>query len=158
MESRIKKAKKNGESFEISFEDMLRIARGQVALENKLVARSKRIMFVDTDCFTTTLWSKWFFDGKCDPRIITLAKKNRHDFYVLTAPDVAWVKDDVRYFPNQEEREKFFYEYETMLRDRRARYVIIRGEGDQRERDAIAAVKNFFDAHFMYGYFRRKRR
>ncbi len=143
LQEKIDKAKENGEHYEIGFDDLNTIARGQVDLENKLIPQANKILFSDTDVSTTTMWSKWLFEGKCDPEVRRLANENKHDLYLFTYPDISWQKDDMRYFPDQAERDRFFSEYEEMLKAMNANYAVIRGEGSLRVKNAIRAVEDF---------------
>ncbi|MFT5355961.1 MAG: HTH-type transcriptional repressor of NAD biosynthesis genes [Polyangiales bacterium] len=117
--------------------DLVEIARGQKALEDSLARQANRVLVMDTDTLSTTLWAKKLY-GRCDPKIEQLARTRFADLYLLCDVDVPWVKDPVRYLPA--DRTEFFREFETELKDRELPYVVIRGDWDERWRAAVGAV------------------
>ena len=122
-------------------EDMVRIARGQAALEEALAAEARGLLFCDTDVLTTTLWSEELF-GACDPWLRANAHVNPADLTLLMDVDLPWEDDVVRYRPHQ--RQEFFERCEAALRANHRPYCIIRGEADARLRAAVEAVDAFF--------------
>ena len=56
-----------------SFDDLLTIARGQLALEDRLYAAAeaagKELLFIDTDLYVIKVWSEFVF-GRCHPWIL----------------------------------------------------------------------------------------
>jgi HTH-type transcriptional repressor of NAD biosynthesis genes len=121
-----------------ALEDMLRIARGQVASEDALARNARGLLFCDTDPLLTTLWSEALF-GQVDPALHALASQRSYDLYLLTDVDVPWVADRVRYFP--EERRSFFEGCRGALEKAGRRYVLIDGDFDAREEKAVRAVE-----------------
>ena len=152
VESHNRRMKSKNEEYNLKAEDMLHIARGQIALEHSLLHGAKRLLISDTDVWATTLWSKWLFNGKCDNEIIKLAQQTQYDLYLLTKPDISWKEDDVRYFPKKDDRIRFFKEYEQILKDNKCNYIVIDGSGHQRIENAIKAVEKFLDDRFKYQY------
>src|SRR4051812_24372714 len=48
------------------YEDLLTIAKGQIAAEDALAAQARNgMLFVDTDMYVVKVWSEFVF-GKCD--------------------------------------------------------------------------------------------
>ncbi len=119
-------------------EDMVRIARGQIASEEALARNAERVIVADTDALTTLLWSDLLFGGH-DSEIEALADAQSHHLYVLTAPDVPYVADAVRYAP--EKRTAFFDTLRAELDRRGRRYVIASGDWAERETKAVAAIE-----------------
>jgi NadR type nicotinamide-nucleotide adenylyltransferase len=122
---------------EIVPEDMLTIAKGQIALENALAKDANRILFCDTDPLATTIWSKWLFQ-KCDPEVIQLAQQQQYDLYLLTYPDLEWKEDNVRYFPDIEK--EFFDDCKKVLDHQKKNYAIIKGAGSKRIETALKFI------------------
>ncbi len=158
LETNIKKARQDKRTYAISFKDMLPIARGQIALEESLIRYANRLLISDTDTWTTTLWSKWLFDGKCSKEVTKLAEHQRHDLYLLVKPDIGWEKDEIRYTPAEKARKFFFQEYKKMLESNNATVVVIDGKGAKRIKKAIRGVEDVIRERFHYQYFVERRR
>ena len=127
---------------------MVTIARGQQTLEATYVPQASRLLFADTDALATSLWSRWLH-GECLPELEQLTAQSHHDLYLLTQPDLPWVADEVRYFPNGGAA---FYEDSLQLLERMHRpYRVIGGQGSQRLESAIKWVDEakigFFQKH-----------
>lgn len=121
-------------------EDMVAIARGQIASEQALSRNAERVVIADTDALATLMWSDLLFGGH-DAELDALASAQSHHLYVLCAPDVPFVADAVRYAP--EERAAFFDETKKELERRGRRYVVASGDWAARQKigtDAIEAL------------------
>lgn len=121
----------------VAYEDMDRIARGQVASEEALARSANRVLFADTDALTTCIWSDTLF-GRCPPQVAELAKKSSYDLYLLLDVDVPWVEDVARYLP--ENRDAFFARCREELEIRDRRYLHLSGHWDERFELARRAV------------------
>lgn len=124
---------------EVSFEDMEHIAKGQIALEDSLAPYAKKLLFCDTNPLATTIWSRWLF-GECTEKVTQLARCRHYDLYLLTAPDLDWQPDAVRYFPDK--KEAFFEDCEKALKMQGCHYRKIEGRGPKRLEKAIEAVNS----------------
>jgi NadR type nicotinamide-nucleotide adenylyltransferase len=130
------------ETAPVSREDMVPIARGQMASEEALSRNAERVIVSDTDALATLLWSDLLF-GAHDAELEALASRHVHDLYLLASPDVPYVADSVRYAPD--ERAAFFERLRGEL-DRRGRnYVVLEGDFAQRTARAIEAVSALVD-------------
>lgn len=118
-------------------EDLLPIARGQIASEDALARQANRVLVCDTDPLTTVLWAQALF-GRCPDEIERESRRRRYDLYLLLDVDVPFVPDPVRYLPD--ERESFFARCRRALDDRRLPYVVLRGGWDERFETARKAV------------------
>ncbi|MEM7475434.1 MAG: AAA family ATPase [Planctomycetota bacterium] len=127
---------------EISVEDMLPIARGQMANEDALAFQAERLLFCDTDLIATTIWSDWLF-GECDAWIESQADERKYDLYLLTDVDVPWIEDKVRYLP--EERKSFFERCEKELTKRQRPFHVVSGSWEERFQSATRAVDQLLD-------------
>lgn len=121
----------------VSFEDMARIARGQLATEEALARRASRVLFSDTDVLTTTIWSDVLF-GRVEPWLLDAARTQRFALTLLLDVDVPWIPDVVRYLPDA--RRSFFDRCERTLRDAGRPFVRVHGDWDTRWRTAVCAV------------------
>jgi NadR type nicotinamide-nucleotide adenylyltransferase len=119
-----------------SFEDLVTIARGQVASEEALARNARGVLVCDTDPLLTTVWSEVLF-SRVDPGLERIARSRTYDLYLLTDVDVPWVADAVRYLP--EERRGFFERCRSKLSGRP--HIRIDGTWAEREAKAIAAVE-----------------
>lgn len=156
LETHIDHKKTRGGNFKIDFDDMIKIARGQGAIEDATISKAEKMIFCDTDQLTTDIWTKWLFKDRHNKEIGELAKKRNYDLCLLLRPDIAWKHDETRYTAQQEEREKFFEQCEKELIDHGRRYAIISGRGEKRNKMAISAVKKFLEKNFNYQYFAKK--
>jgi NadR type nicotinamide-nucleotide adenylyltransferase len=123
---------------QVSREDMVRIARGQIASEDALARNAHRLLICDTDVLTTTLWSEALFGG-CDEWLLEQAEKRTYNLYLILDVDVPWIGDPVRYLPD--DRRGFFARCKQALEARSRRYVVIRGSWEERFAQARRAVE-----------------
>lgn len=121
----------------LSLADIDRIARGQMAAEDRMLHRANRLLVCDTDLMTTAIWSEWLF-GSCPEWIKAEAARRQYNLYLLTDIDVPWVDDIHRYLP--EDRAAFQARCEKELVDRGINYVKIQGSWQQRFETACKAV------------------
>lgn len=121
----------------VTLEDMLPIARGQLASERALARRCDRVLFSDTDVLATTIWSEVLFNH-IDSELASLAQSQHFDLTLLLDVDVPWVEDVVRYLPH--ERASFFTRCEEALTAQGRHTVVVQGTWDERFRTATRAV------------------
>lgn len=131
------------QSGRIAKEDIERIARGQRASEDALARDANRLVIGDTDLLETTIWSEVLF-GSCPAWIVEEAGRRAADLYLLTDVDVPWVKDEVRYLPD--ERKSFFDRCRRELESRNLRTAVVSGPWEQRLATAVAAVEDLLRA------------
>jgi HTH-type transcriptional regulator, transcriptional repressor of NAD biosynthesis genes len=117
------------------YEDMERIARGQIASEEALARQADRLLFCDTDVLTTYVWSHALY-GRCPQWLEEEGKRRRYDLTLLCDIDSAWHDDGSRFFPN--DREGFMARCVKALDEAGRAYVKIGGTWDQRFDKAVA--------------------
>ena len=134
-----------------SFEDLLTIAKGQLAMEdeytNRLESQSLPLLeagghiplFIDTDMYVMKVWCEFVF-GKCHRFVLDNIVKRKYDLYLLCNVDLPWVKDELREYPDLKTREKLFYIYKDIMINQQVPWVIISGTNEERTQQAIAAV------------------
>lgn len=122
----------------IAAEDLVKIARGQIAAEEALARQANRLLFCDTDPLATVVWSEALF-GAVDPWIIEAARDRRYDLTLLTDVDVPFVPDLVRYLPS--ERDAFMQRCVGALEGAGRRFVRLSGSWNQRLETAAAAIE-----------------
>lgn len=106
-------------------EDLLPIAKGQMALENKAVIQAKNLVICDTDLLTTKIYSEVYYNNWCPLDLHKFALKNTYDLYLLTYIDTPWVKDDLRDRPEQ--REEMFIHFKEALDRYHRPYILVKG-------------------------------
>ena len=98
--------------------------------ENEMIKKSDSLLICDTNLFETMVYSKYYYDGICDPLLEKYALKNRYDLYLLTNIDIPWVKDDLRDKPY--EREESFQIFKEELEKNNIPFKIVEGDFEKR--------------------------
>ena len=141
---------RNGTNY--SFEDLLTIAKGQIDAEETVLANIQysidniqcSSVFIDTDMYVMKVWGEFVF-GRCHHWILNRIVERQYDLYLLCHPDLPWVKDELREYPDQETREKLFHYYKDLMVNQDVPWVDISGDYDERLKKAIAAVDTLMD-------------
>ena len=144
----------NGTNY--SFENLLDVAKGQLAGEEKGIEEIKRIqnnttatgnkhslLFIDTDMYVMKVWCEFVFD-KCHPWILDQITKRKYDLYLLCNIDLPWVKDILREYPDLASRQQLYNIYKSILSNQSVPWVEISGNYDERLQKAIHAVNDLF--------------
>lgn len=108
-----------------TFEDLLTIAEGQLRLEEEAIhdcirlhieqkQEGRPILFIDTDMYVMKVWCEFVF-GKCHPKILNQIVERKYDGYLLCKPDLPWVKDELREYPDLVTRETLYHHYKDLL-------------------------------------------
>ena len=122
-------------------DDILKIAQGQLKLENEMAEKANEYLFCDTDLFVTKVWSEYKF-GTCDGWILEKILTHRYDLHLLMDIDLEWKEDPLR--ENPDERQKLFDIYLEELAQYKYPFFIINGKGKERIEAAIQVINNFF--------------
>ncbi|OYW19454.1 MAG: ATPase [Sphingobacteriales bacterium 12-47-4] len=142
---------KHGTSY--TYDDLLTIAKGQVALEEEYVLRvegresevqspgSGPLLFLDTNMYVMQVWCEFVFD-KCHKYILEQIALRKYDLYLLCATDLPWVKDELREYPDLESRERLYKMYKDLLVNQETPWVEIRGTESDRFRSALSALSD----------------
>ena len=123
--------------------DLLPIAEGQMALENKLAKKATDILICDTDLLETKVYSEAYYIGDCDPVLEKYALENTYDLYLLTYIDIPWEADDLRDKPN--ERKEMFNYFKDTLEKYGKKFIILKGNKKQRLEKAINHIDTLLD-------------
>jgi nicotinamide riboside kinase len=139
----------NGTNYE--YEDLLTIAKGQIALEEEYTTVLERNslpmlesgqhlpLFIDTDMYVMKVWSEFVF-GKCHRYILDEIVSRRYDLYLLCNTDLPWVKDELREYPDLESRRKLYRIYKDLMINQTTPWIEIKGTYEERLAIAIRAV------------------
>jgi len=118
--------------------DLIPIARGQIALENKLALKADRILICDTDLLETKVYSEEYYGGFVHPNLDKYALKNQYDLYLLTNIDTPWEADDLRDRPDQ--RQEMYQAFENTLIRYKRPYIKLDGSIKERVELATTAI------------------
>ena len=118
--------------------DILPIAQGQMALENRLSKRADKILICDTDLLETKVYSEEYYGGFVDPVLEKAALENHYDLYFLTYIDTPWVEDDLRDRPDQ--RLEMFNAFQNALDQYNRPYVLLKGDKETRLKKAVEEI------------------
>jgi HTH-type transcriptional repressor of NAD biosynthesis genes len=122
---------------EFTEDDFHTIARGHIASENAMALQANRLLFVDTDLLTTTLWSKVFYNH-CHLWIEEAAQQRHYALYLVTDVDVPWVADAQRFLPK--DRQEFLDKCIHLLEELKRPYVLLRGSWKERFKKACQVI------------------
>jgi len=135
---------KNGKNY--SYNDLEKIAKGQLAMENQMSEVSKKLLIADTEMLVIKIWSIYQY-GKCSPWITETIKTHYYDLYLLCNIDLPWEYDPLRENPLPEERQAIFKLYQTELDNYKFPYIIVSGTGNTRINKVIQYITEKFGFH-----------
>lgn len=123
-----------------SFDDLLNIARGQLALEENLLVKAKNdLYFIDTDMYVMKVWCEVAFNN-CHTWILKQIASQQYALHLLCDVDLPWVKDELREYPDLEFRKKLFLMYKDILISNNNKWAIISGSYEERLKTAIDII------------------
>lgn len=131
-----------------AYEDLLKIAAGQIALEDEFTKKAQlnspisKPLFIDTDMYVMKLWCEFVF-GKCHRYILNQIAERKYDLYLLCNVDLPWVKDELREYPDPETRQQLYLIYRDSMINQSVPWVEISGNNAERINKSIAAVDLF---------------
>lgn len=121
--------------------DVEPIAREHIVLADdaraRAVASGARLVVLDTDLASTTVYAKHYYDVAI-PWLDAALLERRADLYLLCDTDVPWVADGIRDAPAH--RDELFALFSGTLRNIDARVEVIRGQWEARWRQAWEIV------------------
>ena len=145
-----------------SYEDLLTIARGQLLLQaqaeeiivnsqlsivnadslanvDHFITRRSQLLFIDTDMYVMKVWCEYVF-GKCHQFIIDEIVRQQYDLYLLCKPDIAWIKDELREYPDEKTRIELYHIYRDILINQNVPWIEVSGDYTERFRKGVEAV------------------
>ncbi|MBI3882970.1 MAG: AAA family ATPase [Sphingobacteriales bacterium] len=137
-----------------TFENLLDIAKGQIALEEAIIENSigellmadhpphhlhRSPIFIDTDMYVMKVWCEFVFD-KCHSWILNQIAERKYDLYLLCNTDIPWVKDELREYPDIESRQQLYHIYKDAMINQHTPWTDISGLPEERLQKAIEAV------------------
>ena len=118
--------------------DLIKIAEGQIALENELARKADKLLICDTDLLETKVYSEEFYGGFVDDKLDEAAIKNSYDIYFLTYIDTPWEADDLRDKPAG--RLEMFMAFENALKKNKRPYILLKGDKETRFKKATEII------------------
>jgi NadR type nicotinamide-nucleotide adenylyltransferase len=128
-----------------TFDDLLTIAQGQVALEESYIEKAKdaSLLFIDTDQYVMKVWGEFVF-SKCHQWTLDQITKRKYDLYLLCNIDLPWAYDVLREYPDPGPREELYNIYRNIMLNQSVPWIEISGNYDERFQKAINAVNDLF--------------
>ncbi|MDD3685183.1 MAG: ATP-binding protein [Bacteroidales bacterium] len=121
-------------------DDVLEIARLQIAEEERMLNSNHSAVFFDTDLVITKIWLLHVY-GKSPSWIDEALNKYPADLHLLCNYDLPWEPDPVR--ENPDIRPLLFEKYKNEIISLNQPYSIIIGVGEERISNAITTIKTF---------------
>jgi len=145
-----------------TYNDLLTIAKGQVALEEKYIqlVQSRELgvqshnpelspdnyrdpnsepLFIDTNMYVMKVWCEFVF-GKCHQYILDQIDERKYDLYMLCNIDLPWTYDELREYPDLERRQTLYEMYRNLMKNQPVPWKEISGNSEQRFLLAVSAV------------------
>jgi NadR type nicotinamide-nucleotide adenylyltransferase len=122
----------------LALDDVPPIARGQLAAEDQALRAARRVLFLDTDLWSTVLYARHYY-GSCPAWIEETARSRRGNLYLLNHPDVPWIAEPLTH-DRGDRREEMHALFVSGLRELDARVVDVCGRWPDRWATATAAV------------------
>lgn len=146
-----------------TFDDLLTIAKGQLALENEYVEEVRKtesqkdrkivsdrsshsqlttnqsLLFIDTDMYVMKVWCEFVFEN-CHRFILDQIIERKYDLYLLCNIDLPWIKDELREYPDLESRQRLYSIYKDIMVNQSVPWVDINGDYDERLAKAITCI------------------
>jgi NadR type nicotinamide-nucleotide adenylyltransferase len=125
------------ESGTLGYSDHGPIARGQMAAEDAAAKLANRLVFLDTDLFSTVVYCEHHF-GRCPEWIVAEAQRRAGHLYLLMNIDVPWVADSLR--DHGDRRPEMHALFRQNLEKFCLPYAEINGQSDTRFASAVRMV------------------
>jgi len=126
---------------EYSYDDLFKIAEGQLILEDALLENvQNNIYFIDTNMYVMKVWCEYVF-GKCHQFILDSIVEREYDLYLLCDIDLPWSFDELREYPEEAPRKELYHIYKDILINQKTSWAEISGDYDERLQKAIEAVE-----------------
>lgn len=130
-------------SGDYTLNDVENMAREQLNREREIVLNSNSSCVLDTDLTVYHVWLKEKYQQEWDWINDHLAD-NAQKIYLLMAPDLEWEYDPMREHANPSDRQRLFHQYEVLLKSNGANYHIVKGQGEERLKNAMKIVSIYF--------------
>ena len=136
---------KNGTNYQ--FDTLLTIAKGQMAAENEHMRMGEAqqantgLLFLDTNQYVMKVWCEYVFND-CHNWILKQIAAQPYHLYLLCRPDLPWVQDELREYPDEKPRQQLYHMYKDLLVYQNVPWVEVQGNYEARFAVAKLAVEN----------------
>jgi len=120
--------------------DLLIIAKRQIALEDTAKQKADGFLFCDTGLAVIDIWSQEKYK-RTDNWIKEELDKRKYDLCLLCDIDLPWEYDPQR--ENPDDRDRLLSLYRQSFTDRQMPYFMVKGIGKQRLINAVNIVNDF---------------
>lgn len=120
--------------------DLLKIAAGQITLEDKMLQHAATYLLCDTDLYVIKVWSEHSY-GQCDRWILEQIAVRKYDLYLFTDIDIEWTDDPLREHPGPW-RQYFYHVYHDIVQNSNVPWAIINGNPEERLQKALQAIES----------------
>lgn len=120
-----------------TYDDLLAIAKGQLAEEDRKAMEAKNMLICDTNLAVIKVWGEFKYK-KCHQWVEQEMKARQYDLHLLMDVDFPWVADPMREHP--EYRKELFAMYKQVLDDLGVNYVVISGKPGERLERAVEEI------------------
>ncbi|HLS71813.1 MAG TPA: ATP-binding protein [Chitinophagaceae bacterium] len=128
-------------------EDLIEIAKGQIANEEKAIQNARKYVFFDTNLEVIKVWSQYKYGNVPDP-IYHWHKAREYHAYILTNIDLPWEDDPLREHPDPKQRKELFAIYLNIVKKSGLPYHIVSGN----EKDRLESAIKFLNKEFGENY------
>ncbi len=101
--------------------------------------RTTGLLFIDTDMYVMKVWSEFVFN-RSHKYILDQIATRKYDLYLLCKPDLPWIADELREYPEFETRLRLYRMYQDLMINQTSPWVEISGDYEVRLKKAIEAV------------------
>lgn len=127
-----------------NYEDLLAISIEQLNTENQIYKKAmieqKDFVFIDSGMIVKQIWCEFVFN-KCYPFILEHVATHLYDGILLCSPDIDWVQDGLREYPDEGIRLQLFEMYKVICIEMNIPWTCIKGKHGRIEQ-AIQFIKN----------------
>lgn len=120
------------------FEDLRRIAEGQLKTEDRNLQQARDVLICDTDLYVLAVWSSHKY-GKVDPFILQQIATRHYDGYILCSIDMPWEPDPQREHPDESMRQYFFRWYHELVIESGKPFIVVSGNEQERLHAALSS-------------------
>ncbi|PBQ32004.1 ATPase [Sphingobacteriaceae bacterium] len=124
--------------YNYTLDDLVVIAKKQIALEQQLTNQARRFLFCDTTLITLKIWAELEFEQTPD-YIDQHLKDTHYDYYLITDNQIPWEADPLR--QNKHSREKLFEMNLAEVQKSLIPYTIISGKRQERLKNAVKIME-----------------
>ncbi len=100
---------------------------------------TSHLLFIDTDQYVMKVWCEYVFN-ECHSWILRRIAERPYDLYLLCKPDLPWIKDALREYPDEKPRHELYHMYRDILIQQPIPWVEVKGSYEERFEQAKGAV------------------